>query len=75
MPLRLRSLRAPISERTGSHVACAAHGRRMGHPQYEKGAVLRGTTATSDSIRVTPRGARRRARRHRIVVTGQTFRG
>src|SRR5208283_4259667 len=58
----------------------AAHGRRTGHPQYEQGAVLTGMTATSDSTRVTPRGGRRRARRHRIVVnrivvTGQTFRG
>ena len=53
----------------------AAHGSRKGHPQYEKGAVLKGVTATSDSTRVTPRGARRRTRPHRIVVTGRTFRG
>ena len=53
----------------------AAHGRRTGHPQSETGAVHTGMTATSDSTQITPRGARRRARRHRIAVTGQTFRG
>ena len=30
-----------------------AYGRRAGHPQYEKGALLPGMTATSDSTRVT----------------------
>ena len=64
------SLVAVNSTMNGRHVApwavCTDDG---------DGDFASGTTATSDSMRVKPRGARRRARRHRIVVTGQAFRG